>query len=113
MTFAVLVSSSLPAGVRGAVCRWMIEVQPGAFVGTMSKRVRDEVWDLVRQWVNENQPGPYAALVESADSEQGFVFRTAGDDAYEVVDHLGVQLVTRRHKHASASRLTGLPHPDW
>ena len=41
----VLVVTACPAGLRGDLTKWLLEVTPGVFVGTPSARVRDLLWD--------------------------------------------------------------------
>lgn len=113
MTFAVLTTSSLPEGIRGALTKWMLEIQPGTYVGTISKRIRDELWATIATWVDTHQPGPYAALIETSPNEQGFTIRSAGTDTYQALDHHGLTLITRHHKDASADGNGELPHPTW
>ena len=45
----VLVLSAVPEGLRGHVTRWLMEISPGVFVGTLSARVRERLWDLVTE----------------------------------------------------------------
>ncbi|WP_101525905.1 type I-E CRISPR-associated endoribonuclease Cas2e [Nocardioides houyundeii] len=114
MSYATLISSSLPEGMRGALNKWFIEVLPGVYVGTVSKRIRDEVWSAISDWVRDRaDPAVYAAMIESAATEQGFEIRTVGTHAYEVVHLHGLQLVSRQHKEASAGFLQDLPDPTW
>ena len=40
----VLVLERVPAGLRGFLSRWFLEVQANVFVGTVSSRVRDNLW---------------------------------------------------------------------
>lgn len=114
MSYATLISSSLPEGMRGALNYWFVEALPGVFVGTVSKRIRDEVWRIVSEWIATcDDEAPYAAMIESAQTEQGFIVRTAGSHAYQIVDFHGLQLVSRHHKQAPAGHLQDLPDPTW
>jgi CRISPR-associated protein Cas2 len=40
----VIATTAVPDHVRGALSRWLIEPAPGLYVGTVSARVRDELW---------------------------------------------------------------------
>jgi CRISPR-associated protein Cas2 len=46
-SMVVLATTAVPDHLRGALSRWAIEVVPGIFVGTVSARVRDELWKAV------------------------------------------------------------------
>ncbi|MCQ8210670.1 type I-E CRISPR-associated endoribonuclease Cas2e, partial [Cutibacterium acnes subsp. acnes] len=41
----VLVLTACPAGLRGHLTRWLLEISPGVFVGHVPTRVRDALWD--------------------------------------------------------------------
>lgn len=105
-----LITSCLPEGLRGVLNLWMIEVLAGVYVGHVSRRARDLIWDQLSAVVEE---GEYAALIEPAQTEQGFAVRIAGDHRYDLVDHAGLMLVSRQHKPRSGLELGGLPDPSW
>lgn len=67
----VLVLNSCPAGLRGDVTRWFMELAPGIYVGRVSARVRDQLWDRI---VNAAGDGR-ALLIYPARNEQGYVVR--------------------------------------
>ncbi|MFF6956151.1 type I-E CRISPR-associated endoribonuclease Cas2e [Streptomyces sp. NPDC008317] len=70
----VIATTAVPDHLRGALSRWTIEVVPGIFVGTVSARVRDELWKSVAEVVSDGA----AVLVHPAPTEQGYEIRTAG-----------------------------------
>lgn len=41
----VLVLTACPSGLRGDISRWMLEIAPGVFVGRLSTRVRERLWE--------------------------------------------------------------------
>ena len=63
----VLVLSAVPEGLRGHVTRWLMEISPGVFVGTLSARVRERLWEIV----TENMKTGRAVMVYRARNEQG------------------------------------------
>lgn len=69
-----LVLSKVPEGLRGHLTKWLLEVAPGVFVGTVSARVRDELWDLTRQMAGTGT----AVMIIAARTEQGFAIRNHG-----------------------------------
>ncbi|MFC6154793.1 type I-E CRISPR-associated endoribonuclease Cas2e [Nocardioides yefusunii] len=92
-SLSVMVSSSVPVGVRGALNQWMVEVLPGVYVGRLTARVRELLWEsLVDALLGEEKP--YAALITQAPTEQGYLARTVGDHRYALTDFDGLQLVT-------------------
>ena len=72
----VLVLSAAPASLRGAMTRWLMEVSPGVFVGHLSARVREQLWELVRAYIGNGR----ALLIWSVWSEQRFAVASLGHE---------------------------------
>lgn len=75
-------------------CEWRAftlahRADPGLYVGTISARVREELWSAVSASVGDGA----AVLIHPADTEQGFALRTAGQRRRHVVDFDGLQLI--------------------
>lgn len=85
----VLSTTAVPEHVRGALTRWLIEPGPGFYVGTVSARVRDELWAAVAASVGDGM----AICVYPSDNEQGFRLQTAGERRRRMADFDGLQLV--------------------
>lgn len=90
MTVIVLIAA--PPGLRGHLTRWMLEVAAGVFVGTVSKRVRDRLWDTLRTRIGDGQ----AVMIEPATTEQDCAIRTTGRDRWQPTDYDGITLLARR-----------------
>jgi CRISPR-associated protein Cas2 len=88
-TVVILFLKRTTPGLRGELSRWMIEPQAGVFVGNISALVRDKLWDYVR----EEAPEASAMMLHSAQTEQGFTIRCAGDDARRPRDFDGLTLM--------------------
>ncbi|MFE0463864.1 type I-E CRISPR-associated endoribonuclease Cas2e [Kitasatospora sp. NPDC058965] len=88
-SMTVLATTAVPPSLRGALSRWTVEVVPGIFVGTLSARVRDELWSAVTAVVGEGA----AVLIHPAPTEQGFALRTAGSRRRVPVDFDGLTLI--------------------
>ncbi|MFI5756847.1 type I-E CRISPR-associated endoribonuclease Cas2e [Streptomyces sp. NPDC051569] len=86
---AVIATTAVPDSLRGALSRWTVEVTPGIFVGTLSARVRDQLWNAVTEVVGDGA----ALLVHPAANEQGFALRTAGTRRRHPVDFDGLTLI--------------------
>lgn len=86
----VLVLTACPEGLRGHLTRWLMEVTPGVYIGHVSARVREELWQRVQSMIG----GGRALLVCSARSEQGLAFRTCGHH-WQPEDFEGITLVRR------------------
>lgn len=86
----VLVLTAVPAGLRGHMTRWLMEISPGVFVGKLSNRVRDRLWEQVVEHCREGR----AILVYRSRTEQGLTFRLH-QSSWPLVDLDGLALVYR------------------
>jgi CRISPR-associated protein Cas2 len=86
----VLVLTNCPAGLRGFLTRWLIEIAPGVFVGNPSTRIREALWQEVQQYASTGR----ALLAYATDNEQGFTFETH-DHKWHPIDHEGLTLIRR------------------
>lgn len=86
----IIVLSDCPPKLRGDMTKWFIEINTGVYVGNMSARVRDEVWERV----TENIGKGHATMVFTTQGEQHMDFRV--HNAYwEPVDFEGIKLMRR------------------
>lgn len=85
----VLSATSVPDHLRGALSRWLLEVTPELYIGTVSARVRDELWQSVCSCTD----GGTAVLAYPNDNEQGFDIRTAGPQRRTPTDFDGLTLI--------------------
>lgn len=67
----VIVVTACPVNLRGDLSRWLLEIAPGVFVGHVSARVRDALWDRVVAFAHDGR----AIMVHSARNEQHLAFR--------------------------------------
>lgn len=74
--------------MRGDLTKWCQEIQSGVYVGNVSARVRERLW----QRVNENIGRGEATLIYNTNNELGYTFRTTRRDK-EVVDADGIPLM--------------------
>ncbi|MGW4103918.1 type I-E CRISPR-associated endoribonuclease Cas2e [Streptomyces sp. NPDC004976] len=85
----VLATTAVPDHLRGALTRWLLEVTPELYVGTVSARVRDELWASATACVGDGT----AVLAYPSDNEQGFELRTAGQQRRSPLDFDGLTLI--------------------
>jgi CRISPR-associated protein Cas2 len=85
----VIVLERVPVGVRGELTRWMLELQAGVFVGSLSAMVRDTLWEYICDQMREGA----GFLVYSTNSEQGFAVRSCGRTDRRLVSIEGLTLV--------------------
>ena len=94
-SMVVLATTAVPDHLRGALSRWMIEVTPGLFVGTLSARVRDELWAAASDVIGDGA----AVLIHPDNTEQGYTLRSVGERRRRPVDFDGLTLVAIRPPH--------------
>ncbi|MFJ6677405.1 type I-E CRISPR-associated endoribonuclease Cas2e [Actinosynnema sp. NPDC091369] len=85
-----VIVAACPAGLRGDLTRWLLEISPGVFVGKVSKRVRDLMWARVVDMVRTGR----AIMVHHADNEQGLDSKVH-HHTWHPVDYDGIQLMLR------------------
>jgi CRISPR-associated protein Cas2 len=85
----VIAATAIPDHLRGALTRWLLEVTPTLYIGTISARVRTELWSSLTDSLNDGS----AVLAYPTDNEQGFNLHTAGPQRRDPVDFDGLTLI--------------------
>ncbi|MDT0407733.1 MULTISPECIES: type I-E CRISPR-associated endoribonuclease Cas2e [Streptomyces] len=85
----VISATAVPDHLRGALTRWLLEVTPTLYVGTISTRVRTELWNNLTACLTDGS----AVLAYPTNNEQGFTLHTAGPQRRETVDFEGLTLI--------------------
>lgn len=101
----VLVLTACPAGLRGHLTRWLLEISPGVFVGHVTARVRDLMWLRVLELCKDGR----AILVHADNNEQGLSYRTHRHD-WVPEDFDGIWLMRRP---AEGGATTNAMRPGW
>ena len=86
----VIVLSACPVSLRGDLTKWLLEINPGVFVGRVSARIREKLWARVLESGGTGR----ATMVFQADNEQRLEFLVNNAD-WEPVDFEGVKLIYR------------------
>ncbi len=89
----VMILENVPLGLRGELSRWLLEPKAGFFVGHVSARVRDRLWD---KCCNHKKAGG-VLQVWSTNSEQRFQMRSFGDTSRQIIELEGLQLIQIPH----------------
>lgn len=84
----VMILERVSPSLRGELTRWLIQPKTGVFVGRVSARVRDHLWERVVKALK----GGAAIMVTTAATEQGYAIRSAGRTSKLVRDFEGLQL---------------------
>ncbi len=86
----VLVLTASPAGLRGDLTKWLLEISPGVFVGNVNAKIRESLWKRVTALCRDGR----ALLVYSSNNEQGLEF-LVHDHSWVPVDIDGVTVMRR------------------
>ncbi len=97
----VMILEKVTTGLRGELTRWLIEPHSGIFVGHVSARVREALWDKCIQ----RKRGGGVIQIWSTNSEQRFAIRMQGDTSRNLVEVEGLQLIKIPGEFPKADRL--------
>lgn len=86
----VIVVENAPPRLRGRLALWLLEVRAGVYVGTVSRRVREMIWNTVQMGIEEGN----AVIAWSTNTESGFDFETFGKNRRIPVEMDGLKLVS-------------------
>lgn len=89
----VMILEKVSPSMRGELSRWLLEPRTGVFVGHVSARVRDRLWDKCSQ----SKSGAGVLQIWSTNREQRFQMRASGDTSRQIVELEGLQLVKIPH----------------
>lgn len=89
----IIILSNVPPSLRGDLTKWLQQIQPNIFIGTVTKTVRDELWLKILNNIGNGR----ATIADTTNNELGYKFETT-DPAYQVVDFDGIPLMFHQTK---------------
>lgn len=89
MAFLVVVTENIPPRLRGRLAIWLLEVRAGVYIGNVSRRTREMLWQHIASGYTEGN----VVLAWESKSESGFDFQTLGTNRREPIDYDGLRLV--------------------
>jgi CRISPR-associated protein Cas2 len=93
----VMILERATPSMRGELTRWLIQPKTGVFVGHVSARVRDLLWQKVK--AGESMAARTSGVMVYGDNtEQGFSCVSFGDTSKEVRDFEGLFLAKTKEK---------------
>lgn len=90
MSLCIIVTEAVPPRLRGRLAVWLLEVRAGVYVGDVSQRVREMLWQQVDAMAEDGN----AVMAWATNTESGFDFITYGKNRRQPVDFDGLRLVT-------------------
>jgi CRISPR-associated protein Cas2 len=86
----VIVAENAPPRLRGRLAIWLLEVRAGVYVGKVSRRIREMIWDQVEKGIEDGN----AVMAWSTNTESGFDFLTLGKNRRIPKEMDGIKLVS-------------------
>ncbi|MDK6233502.1 type I-E CRISPR-associated endoribonuclease Cas2e [Aerococcus sanguinicola] len=88
MPFTVITLSKTPASLRGDLTKWMQEISTGVYVGNFNRRIRDKLWERVKENVGNGE----ATISYAAQNEIGYRFESY-NTSRQMIELEGIPLV--------------------
>lgn len=85
-----IVVEKVPPRLRGRLAVWLLEVRAGVYVGKFSRRVREMIWNLVENGIEDGN----AVIIWHTNTESGFDFLTLGKNRRVPKEMDGIKLVS-------------------
>jgi len=86
----VIVVENVPARLRGRLAIWLLEVRAGVYVGKVSRRIREMIWEQIYKGIEDGN----AVMIWTCNSESGYDLLTLGANRRIPVDFEGLKLVS-------------------
>lgn len=99
-----MILENVTTGLRGELTRWLIEPKSGVYVGDVSARIRDLLWEKCI----EKKKGGGIIQIWNTNNEQNFNIRMAGCTDREVVEMEGINLIRIPGNFDKGNRLKNL-----
>ncbi|MFN7084969.1 type I-E CRISPR-associated endoribonuclease Cas2e, partial [Proteus mirabilis] len=84
-----VVTEAVPPRLRGRLAVWLLEVRAGVYVGNVSARIREMIWQQINEFAEDGN----VVMAWGTNTESGFDFQTYGENRREPIDFDGLRLV--------------------
>ena len=89
MAMLVVVTEAVPPRLRGRLAVWLLEIRAGVYVGDVSRRIREVIWEQVQALAEDGN----VVMAWATNTESGFDFITYGKNCRMPVGFDGLRLV--------------------
>ena len=89
MSMLVVVTEAVPPRLRGRLAVWLLEVRAGVYVGDVSRRIREMIWQQTEELAEDGN----VVMAWATNTESGFDFITYGKNRRMPVEFDGFRLV--------------------
>lgn len=89
MVFVVVVTENVPPRLRGRMAIWLLEVRAGVYIGDVSRRTREMIWQQLAEGCEDGN----VVMAWASNHESGYEFQTLGANRRLPVEFDGLHLV--------------------
>lgn len=86
----VVVTEAIPPRLRGRLAIWLLQIRAGVYVGDLSQRVREMIWQQCQQLQEDGN----IVMAWATNTESGFDFQTLGENRRIPIDLDGLRMVS-------------------
>ena len=90
MSFLVVVTENVPPRLRGRIAIWLLEVRAGVYIGDVSRRTREMIWEHLAEGYENGS----VVMAWASSHESGYEFQTLGPSRRLPVEFDGLYLVS-------------------
>ena len=86
----MVVTESVPLRLRGRLAVWLLEVRAGVYLGNVSRRIRETIWEYCEADLGDGN----IVMAWQTNTESGYDFQTLGKNRRIPVEFDGLRLVS-------------------
>lgn len=90
MSMITVVTQNVPPRLRGRLAIWLLEIRAGVYVGDVSRRIREMIWEQITELAEDGN----VVMAWATNTESGFDFQTFGHNRRMPVEYDGLRLVS-------------------
>ena len=90
MSMLIIVAENTPPRLKGRLGIWLLQIRAGVYVGDVSRRVREMIWQHCKIFCGDGN----VVMAWAVNTESGFDFQTIGSNRRIPVDKDGLRLVS-------------------
>lgn len=90
MSMLVVVTENVPPRMRGRLAVWLLEIRAGVYIGDVSHRIREMIWEQINALAEDGN----VVMAWATNTESGFDFQTYGANRRIPLDYDGLRLVS-------------------
>lgn len=89
MSMLTVITENVPPRLRGRLAIWLLEIRAGVYVGDVSQRIREMIWEQINFLADEGN----VVMAWATNTESRFDFVTYGENRRMPIDLDGLRLV--------------------